>query len=177
MRYAALLRGVNVGGKMVKMATLKTAMENNGFSNVKTILNSGNVLFDSDDSDQTALRNRLETLYEKTFGFPIGTIIRSKHQLEKLAAADPFSGVLVTPQTRLYITFLGQAPEKDLKKPYASPDGSFKILSVTDTEIVSVLTVSDTIKTPDAMKHIEQHFGKNVTMRNWNTVMRILKAA
>lgn len=72
MRYIALLRGINVGGNnKVTMSDLRDCFEKDGFRDVSTYINSGNILFSSDLGDVTALIQRCEMLIEKRFGFPV----------------------------------------------------------------------------------------------------------
>ena len=174
-QYIALLRGINVGGhKKIKMSGLRQVLTDLGFTKVKTLLASGNVLFEVATTDLTALQQTIETAIETNFGFPVPVLIRTHEAIEALIASDPFSGIEVTADTRLYITFLSHPPTSQLPIPYQSPDGSYQILSVSDTEICSVLTLSDKIHTPDAMNILEKEFGKNITTRNWNTVLKLL---
>ncbi len=173
--YVALLRGINVGGnKKVPMAVLKKALEKEGYENVKTLLASGNVLLDGGEKDAATLRKNLEPLLEKTFDFTIPVIVRTAKELEALAKKNPFKGVKVDDDTRLYVTFLGASkPKGTIKIPYASPDGTFRILLAAKTEVVSVLQLDGT-RTVDAMLVLEKEYGKDVTTRNWNTVMKLL---
>lgn len=173
--YVAFLRGINVGGNnMVKMETLKTAFESMGFQQVKTILASGNVLFETATTDNDTLSKRIGDTLEKTVGFAISVIVHSIEEIEHLADTDPFRGIAVTPQTRLYVTFLSEKPKSTLKIPYLSPEKDFNILQVSDSEVCSVLTVSKERGTVDAMKILEKEFGRNITTRNWNTIRKIL---
>src|SRR5690606_7642889 len=84
-------RGINVGGKnKIKMAELREALAAAGLSRVQTYIQSGNILFES-DQDEAALRLLIEQTIEKEFGLAIKTIIRSHDELNKLAAGCPFS--------------------------------------------------------------------------------------
>lgn len=72
MQYIALLRGINVGGKnKVSMSDLKTCFENAGFQNTKTYINSGNVIFESEEQSTINLIKKCEEIMQKEFGFPI----------------------------------------------------------------------------------------------------------
>ena len=178
VRYAALLLGINVGGhRKVPMADLKKLLEKEGFGNVRTLLASGNVLFDAPKGDARKLEKNLEAVIEKTFGFPVGVIVRTQEELRALSDSDPFKGVEVTPMTRLYVTFLSDETKKcALKKGYVSPDTSFRILRGTDTEVCGVITLLERGKTPEAMNILVKAFGKKITTRNWNTVQKMLAA-
>lgn len=177
--YVAFLRGINVGGnKLVKMDDLKKVFATTlKLENVQTILASGNILFETPETNCEMLTKTIEAALAKRFGHPIPVIIRSITNLKKLAANEPFKKIVVTPSTRLYLTFLSEKPKSLLKIPYVSPEKDFYILSVTDTEICSVLTLSENRGTVDAMGIIEKEFGRNVTTRNWNTIEKILKKA
>ncbi len=180
--YIALLRGINVGGNAkVPMADLKKMFEKMGFKNTKTILNTGNIIFDVPPSQKTTLTSltkTIETELEKTFGFPIKTHLRTREDIEKLIAEDPFKKINVTPETRLYITFLVDTPKAKsptFKVPYISPDKNFQILKLTDREIIYVLTVTPDMRSTDVMNILEKEFGKSLTTRNWNTVLKMVK--
>lgn len=173
--YAAFLRGINVGGnKKVPMAELKSMLEKMGFKNVKTILASGNVIFDSVKSNATLLSEAIEKKLKETFGFEARTLVYDFRDIEKMIALDPFKGIKVTEDVRLYVTLLAQKPDSKLKAPHVSPDSSFRILKVTGIAIFSVLSVKDS-RTVDAMSIIEKEFGKDVTTRNWNTMLKLCK--
>lgn len=172
--YVALLRGINVGGnKKVAMADLKKMLEKMKYENVRTLLNSGNVVFDAPTTPLKKLNTTLEAQFEKTFGFTSAFIVRPMSELEKLIKLDPFKKITVTKDIRLYVSFLPDTPKSALKIPYVSPDKDFTILAVTDGEICSVLDLAKGKGTPDAMGVLEKEFGKNMTTRNWNTVMKL----
>lgn len=178
IEYVAFLRGINVGGrKPVKMEQLKKTFAAMGFANVKTLLASGNVLFEAPRTDESALTQKIEKTLEETFGHEIGVLIRTIEGVKNLADRGPFAGVEVTPQTRLYVTFLSEKPESNLKIPYESPDRNFRILQVTTGEVLSVLTVTPNSRSVDLMAVLEKEFGRKVTTRNWNTIEKILKAS
>lgn len=90
MRYIALLRGINVGGNnKVPMGELKQSFLNEGFTHVLTYINSGNVLFETAESDQSKLTASIEAMLEKTFGFPIRTTVISAVNLEAALLRAP----------------------------------------------------------------------------------------
>ena len=178
IRYAAFLRGINVGGhKKIKMEDLRTVFDDTGFENVRTLLASGNVIFSAPAAGESALAKRVEEMLKTAFGYEIGVIIRKITGLQRLAEVKPFAGIKVTPQTRLYVTFLPEKSKSSLKIPYTSPDKSFKIIRATGGEVCSVLTLSPGSRTVDLMSILEKEFGRKITTRNWNTVEKILKAS
>lgn len=174
MQYVAFLRGINVGGnKKVPIAELKKTLEKTGYENVKTLLASGNVAFETKITPPKTLEKHLAEIIEKKFGFPVPVLIRTVADLQKLAASNPFTSVKDTSNKHLYITFLADKPKSTFKIPYTSPDKSFTILCATDTEVCSFLD-RNIAKTPDAMSVLEKTYGKNVTTRNWNTIQKLL---
>ena len=175
-KFVAFLRGINVGGnKLIKMDDLKKCFASAGFKNVKTILASGNVLFESSNADEDALAKKIADKLKAELGHNVGIQIRSIDEIQKLADRNPFKKIKVTPETRLYITFLPEKPKSKLKIPYTSPDKDFRILEVTNREICSVVDLNLGRGTVEAMSILDKEFGKNITTRNWNTVGKILK--
>lgn len=172
-RYAAFLRGINIGGnKKVPMADLKKMLEKICFRNVQTILASGNVVFDSIEKNPEAIKEKIEKQIEETFGFQVKTIVHSMNYIKKLMDDDPFKGIEVTKETRLYVTFLSHKPKSTFKAPYQSTDKLFRILKATDDALFSVLLVKDA-RSVDTMNFIDKEFGKEVTTRNWNTIVKV----
>jgi uncharacterized protein (DUF1697 family) len=172
--YVALLRGINVGGnKKVNMADLRRASASWGLQNVRTVLNTGNVVFESPVTDPGGLTRTIEDKIETDFGLKVSVLLRSLREIQELLDAAPFAGVDVTPQTRLYVTFLPGKPNSHLEIPYESPEKDFRILRVSDSEVCSVLIVTPNLGTTRVMDILEKEFGKNVTTRNWNTVIKI----
>ncbi len=174
MNYLALLRGINVGGNTkVPMVDLKKAFEELGFTNVKTLMNSGNVLFSCNETDVSILEKSISQQLEKIFGWAISVIVRPQTEIKQLVEDNPFANIKVTPETRLYVTFLSKTPDTSLRIPYESPEKDLRILRISNHEICSVLILSQKRGTVDLMSFIEKEFGKNVTTRNWNTVKKL----
>jgi len=106
MRYVAFIRGVGPENPNMHRRKLKEFFEKLGFKNVKTLLSSGNVLFESDKEDRNSFENLIEANLPKLLGFSRVTIVRSYNELKKMFASDPFKGVEDTPTSRLNVTFL-----------------------------------------------------------------------
>jgi uncharacterized protein (DUF1697 family) len=175
-RNVAFLRGINVGGKnILKMETVKQAFTELGFANVKTVLASGNVLFDSPIRAARNLTSTIETQLSSISGREIFVITRSQEYINELLKRNPFGKIKVTPQTRLYVTFLPNKSSSRLKLPHKVDRGNFVILSATDTEVFSVLTVTTDYNSTDGMKILEREYGKKITTRNWNTIEKVAK--
>jgi uncharacterized protein (DUF1697 family) len=171
-KYVAFLRGINLGKRRVKNDQLSAIFKSLGFDDIKVLIASGNVVFTAEKTDEAKLTRRIEDALEAGLGFDVSTMVRSADEIKAMIDADPFKGIDVTKQTRLYVTLLAENTKGTLKLPYASDDGSFRILSRTDREIYSVLTVQEGARTVDLMAVLEKECGKRSTTRNWNTVLK-----
>jgi len=158
------------------MDALKKAFESLGFMNVKTFLASGNVVFQAPSMSASDLTKQLEEKLKKTFGFEISVLIRSLKELQRLDQAKPFAGIKVTPETRLFVTFLSVKPASSLKTPYVSPGGNFKILRASKSEVCSVLTITNLRRGMQFMAFLDKELGRMITTRSWSTITRILDA-
>ena len=174
VKYVAFPRGINVGGhNKLKMEDLRQGFASWGFQNVKTLLASGNIIFEAQDNDPDVLAATVGKRIHETFGMDVSIIVRTLNQINDMLDKNPFNGITITKQTRLYVTFLPERHQSSLKIPYESPEKDFKILSATDFEVYSVLTLNPQTGTIKAMGILEKEFGKNITTRNWNTVTKI----
>jgi len=149
--------------------------ESMGFENVKTVLNSGNVLFEARQSTPGKLVKRIEEKLKEAFDHEIAVILRTMVEIRDLVDSNPFRKVNVTADTMLYVTFLSQELKTGLRASQESSTSDFRILRVRPGEVISVVIRNAGRGTTDAMSMIEKEFGKRVTTRNWNTVNRILK--
>jgi uncharacterized protein (DUF1697 family) len=171
--YVAFLRGINVGGHhKLPMADLRKEFENMSFQKVTTLLNSGNVIFDVQSTEETELSERIAARLDKVFKFPVPTIVVRAKTILELLNDDPFKDETLSKERRGYVSFLQHKPKASLQLPWMSEDSSLKILRVNDYLICSFLDLSKA-KTPEAMKVLEKLYGKQMTTRNWNTIERI----
>jgi uncharacterized protein (DUF1697 family) len=172
VKYVAFLRGINLGKRRVKNTQLSAVFESLGFEDIKVLIASGNVVFSADKTAEATLTRAIEDALEAGLGFQVSTMVRSGDEIQAMIDADPFKGIDVTKQTRRYVTLLAEKSEPSLKLPYTSDDGNFLILSRTDREVYSVLTVQDGARTVDLMAVLEKDCGKRSTTRNWNTIVK-----
>ncbi len=174
-RYVAFLRGINVGGHhKVPMADLRKALEKLNCNNVITLLNSGNVIFETINNDIENLEKKISKNLEDTFGFPVPTIIKKSQTIHQLFNDAPFQNVKITKDIRLYVSFFKKNTMPDIELPWTSSDKSFKIIEIKNKIILSILDLS-IAKTPKAMVALEKFYGKDITTRNWKTIERIVK--
>ena len=105
--YIAFLRGINVGGKhKVPMKDLKMLLKKNNYQNIITLLNSGNIIFDLAEAPSAKIQQELSNLFEENFGFAIPTVVKTKTEIEKMLAENPFQSIEMNKNIRLYVGFL-----------------------------------------------------------------------
>lgn len=169
-RYAALLRGVSPIN--AKMPELVRAFESAGFSDVKTILASGNVNFSSRPSSLEKLQAKAEAAMQKELGKAFLTIVRELPELAQVLASDPYAGFTLPANSKRVITFLRAAPTAKPELPIQL--GEARIYRVAGGAAFSAYVASD--EGPVFMKLIERTFGKDVSTRTWDSVTKIVKA-
>jgi len=169
-RYVALLRGVSPMN--AKMPELKRCFEGAGFTNVKTLLSSGNVVFDARSASESALERRAEAAMQSSLGRSFYTIVRRADALQALLESDPFSAFALPSNAKRVVSFLREPKETKLKLPILSNgDG---ILSVIGREVFSAYVPGE--QGPVFMGLIEKTFGKDITTRTWDTVRKCAAA-
>ena len=168
-RYAAFLRGVMPMN--CKMAALKAAFEGAGFTDVKTVLGSGNVVFDARSGSETMLEQKAEAAMQDHLGRTFLTIVRPIDQLRKLLVTDPYKPFKVSPKAKRIVTFLRGRPKAKISLP-VEQDGA-RILTIKNGQIFSAYL--PTPKGPVFMALIEKAFGKDQTTRTWDTVAKVAR--
>jgi len=112
--YIALLRGINVSGqKKIKMAELRSLMENHGYQAVKTYIQSGNIIFDHSPIDPSILETQIATLIHTHYGFEVAVLVKKPSALSDALVQNPFKEREDVETKRLYLTFLAEKPEMD----------------------------------------------------------------
>jgi uncharacterized protein (DUF1697 family) len=151
-----------------KMPELKAAFEAAGFTDVKTVLSSGNVVFTTRAAAEATLQRKAEAAMAKRLGREFLTIIRSVDALRVLLSSDPFQAFRLEPGTKRIVTFLREPPTSKPTLPIEF--NRARILAMTGKEIFTVYLPDPNV--PDFMKLIETTFGKEVTTRTWETVAK-----
>ncbi len=168
-RYAAFLRGVSPMN--ARMPELKQCFEAAGFSDVRTLLSSGNVVFSTRATSESALERRIEAAMKKDLGKPFLTILRSIDALQAILAANPYKPFRLASGSKRIVTFL-RAETKSPPKLPIQLDGA-RILCVQGTEVFSAYVPGP--RGPVFMSLIEKTFGKDVTIRTWDTVTKVAR--
>jgi len=176
-RYCALLRGIGPGNPNMRNDKLRGVFQDLGFTEVASVLASGNILF-ADPAGQPAhaLERRIQEALHTTLGIAGGTILRSRGELQDLADRHPFGERTHGKSTYLTVTFCKQHPDPFPEPLPAPPWPEVTVLGY-DKACHAVLAVVDTTgtRTPDFMRWLEREFGTDITTRTWLTVTRILR--
>ncbi len=166
-RYAAFLRGVSPMN--ARMPELRRAFEAAGFTEVRTLLSSGNVVFGARAAPEAALGRRAEEAMEAVLGRAFLAIVRPVDVLRALLEADPWAAFRLAPGAKRIVTFLREAPARRPALPIAL--GTARILAVRGREVVSAYVPGP--RGPVFMQLIERTFGSDVTTRTRETVGKV----
>lgn len=175
--YIAFLRGINVGGKnKIKMADLKTMFEQIGCSEVQTYIQSGNVIFESNETEKQ-LQDRVEQEIEKMFGITTSVILRTAQELEKILNSCPFSESDVKEAEEscegesLYVSLMQEIPpQESFEKLKATPNIDDKY-ELVDRDVY--LLFKRSIRNSKLANNL-QKLEVPATVRNWNTLNKIV---
>ena len=168
-RYAALLRGVSPMN--AKMPELKRSFEAAGFTDVTTVIASGNVLFSAPAASLAALEKKAEAGMQAALDRSFLTIVREVESLREILAADPFRGFRLATGSKRVVTFLRKPPRAKLELPL-TVDGA-RILCVRGCEVFTAYVPSP--RGAVFMGLIEKTFGAEVTTRTWDTVKKLAR--
>lgn len=176
IRYAAFLRGINVGGhKLIKMEGLSRIFTTLGLEKVATYIQSGNVVFESAEQDSRKLTGRIEKGLAAATGSEIAVFLRTLGELEALVSQEPFSGFESGTDVKKYVTFLAEAPEARPELPLVSPKKEIRVFRAEGREIFSLAFAQGNGRYGFPHSFIEKEFKVQATTRNWNTVEKIVK--
>ena len=174
LRYIAFLRGVNVSGqKIIKMELLRKALTDTGFDGVKTYIQSGNVVFYSDNSDTKQLIQQIEDLTEQSFGFRTDVILRKTSSIATIVNSLVSSNLKFEDTRKYYITFLKRSFTDSLTLPLFSKNKDVELIYADEMDFISISSLyKGNYGFPNAF--IEKLTGIPATTRNPNTLEKLL---
>lgn len=173
MKYAAFLRGINVGGKnKIKMETLREiCFRELGLLNVKTYINSGNVVFETAKKDDKKLARLIEKAIEREFSLSIRVMVRSSAEIERIIGDNPFEGQFEN-EKELHVFFLDDEMPAEKREMLLAAGGENERYFVRGREIYCHLRVGvlDSLMGKD---YIGKKLKIPATARNWRTIRKI----
>lgn len=175
--YIAMLRGINVSGhKIIKMEALRASFAAMGFRDVKTYVQSGNVVFDAGREAAPTIAGKIEKRILRDFGFAVPVFLTTAEKMEETVRRNPFVKKPGIDQSKLHVTFLSGDPPKNAEeslKPLAMKPEEFRILG---REIYLYCPNGyGTSKLSNTA--IEKKLAVGATTRNWKTVSALLEMA
>jgi len=178
--YIALLRGINVGGKnIIKMDDLKRVFESIGLNDVKTYIQSGNVLFKSNEAEES-LKMKIEHEIEAIFGFSVTVVLRTDEELEKIISNCPFSKVEISEAESssntesLYVSMLTHTPLQEKIKLLNTCRDESNEYRIVGREVF--LLFHNSIRTSKLANNLHK-LDVTSTVRNWKTINKLAALA
>jgi uncharacterized protein (DUF1697 family) len=174
--YAAFLRGINVSGNnVIKMEELKKLCSLPGFTNVATYIQSGNIIFETTETDSAALEQKLGKTLTKTLGYPTPVFLRSLDDMLGILKKDPFKELRGSEGIKEYVVFLSKAPDSKVKTALESASNEIDVFKFKGNElfIINYPDKGKSLLTGSSV--LEKKIGMPVTARNWRTVNKMLE--
>ncbi|TGE33126.1 DUF1697 domain-containing protein [Desulfosporosinus sp. Sb-LF] len=170
-KLVALVRGINVGrAKRVAMADLCALFEDIGYRNVRTLLNSGNVIFASLDTEAVSVAARIEEALINRIGISARVIVLTAAEIATIVNDNPLAGVADNP-SRLLVAVLRNPAERTRLEPLAEQEWGSEVLAIGVR--VAYLWCPDGILASQLPEAVGRVLGDGVTTRNWATVMKL----
>jgi uncharacterized protein (DUF1697 family) len=179
MKYVALLRGINVTGKnMIKMETLRATFESLGFENVKSYINSGNLIFDVSSPHvskgpplEQELSTKIHDAIQKEFGFDISVMIRTMAEIEEIVAWNPFAGQFESHKD-VHVFFLNEKLTDEQEERLLAQGNENELFAIQGRHVVCLLKIHIT-DSAVGKGFIDKKLKVAATGRNWRTVNMI----
>jgi uncharacterized protein (DUF1697 family) len=171
----SLLRGINVGtAKRVAMADLRKLVEKLGHTNVRTLLNSGNVVFSSPSSDARKAGARIEKALAESTGVSARVLVISAAELAKVVKENPLATIADNP-SRLLVAFLAHAADRSKLQPLLKQSWGGETLAIGPR--AAYVWIPDGIAESQLFPTIGRALKNAVTTRNWATVLKLQSLA
>lgn len=175
--YIAMLRGINVSGhKIIKMDALRKAFGDSGYGNVRTYIQSGNVIFTSVKTSSGKLEKNISGIISGAFGFEAPVIVRDLKEMKEIIKANPFSGNAGRDAKNLYAVLLSDEPAKGLKNKIPKVPNESASYSITG-KTVYLYCPGGYGNTRLTNAFFEKHLKTAATARNWKTICELAKMA
>ena len=166
-----MLRGINVSGqKKIKMEELRALYESLNFKNVRTYIQSGNVIFEYPKSNISALANKIQNCIRRTFDFSVTVIIRTENEFQHLIENNPFYGENRKEDiTKLHVTLLADTSSASFIDEVNKPEDDSDEFFMAGKEIY-LFCPDGYGRTKLSNSYFEKQLGVSATTRNWKTI-------
>ena len=168
--YISMLRGINLGShNKIPMAKLRSLYESLGCVNVQTYIQSGNVVFDSLETDRAQLAESIKAKISEVFGYSVPVFIVDAKDLEQVIQSNPFLTQRNEDPTKLHITFLQHLVSDEVVHHFVGPKSGNDEFII-DKQVVYIFCPDGYGRTKLTNNLFEQKLKVPATTRNWNTV-------
>jgi uncharacterized protein (DUF1697 family) len=174
-RFVALLRAVNIGSTQVSMAELRTLFAALGAADVTTYVQSGNVVFTSNERDASKLSRAISARIRRDMGHDVTVLLRTKAELAKVVAANPFAKRSADPKT-LHVTFLADKPDRERVQNIPALMSGDDEFTISGREVF-LRCPNGYGRTKLNNTFFEKKLDVAATTRNWKTVQTLLELA
>lgn len=176
MRYIALLRGINVGGHLIKMADLKARFEEIGLKDVKTFIQTGNVFFNAEGDEETLAR-KIENHLSQALGYDVPTCLRTVEEFRTVIENAPYKDQTPSADERYCVVFTSQKLPP-LTTPQTAPKGDMELVAVSEREaFVTWKIINGRPPSSQSNTWLNNLLGSPGTSRFYHTAEKILAAA
>jgi uncharacterized protein (DUF1697 family) len=173
MKYVALLRGINVGGNnIIKMEQLKACFEAGGFEQVMTYIQSGNVLFASDEEDRARLTSTIEEMLSQMFHYSARIVIRSYPEMQRVVSGVPDDWKHKT-DLRCNIAFIKEPVTASEVAQEIHPQEGIDVVTIGEG-VLYLSTVLSGLTKSALVKLVSKKVYRDMTIRNYNTTQKLL---
>lgn len=174
-RQVALIRGINVGrAKRVAMSELRALMEEMGYGDVRTLLNSGNVVFTAPGASPEEIAARIEDALAGQLGVPARVLALTAAELDEIVRDNPLTGIASDP-SRLLVAVLADPADRARLEPLAGQEWAPEALAL--GKRVAYLWCPEGVIASRVMEAVNRTLGDAVTTRNWATVTKLHRLA
>jgi len=176
--YVAFLRGINVGGhNLIKMADLVRIFTKAGCREVRTYIQSGNVIFSSALTDIDDLTRKLEAALKRDVGYHVPMILKTLPELKSIVRRDPFKKFATETDAVCFVVFFRGQVQPQLRFPLTSTTDNLDVLAAKDGAAFVIARRKKNGQCGFPNGFVEKQFGLPATTRNWSTLNKIIKAA
>jgi uncharacterized protein (DUF1697 family) len=172
-RYVAFLRAVNIGGRVVKMEDLRKMFDIPGFKNITTYIQTGNVIFDTAETDKLVLIQKIETKLLKALGYEVKTILKTIPEIATVVKKNPFPNH--ADDMNLYVSFLLDKPTTEAITALSALQTDNEQLQVINTEVYLLCRKGTYGNSVFSNNFFEKKLKTPATTRNWATVNKMLE--
>lgn len=175
--YIALLRGINVSGqKKIQMVDLRKMLEKLSFKGVSTYIQSGNIVFSSNEIEPYVLEKRLKTAIQDTFGYEVPVLVRSKNDFEHILNQNPYTDLEMLESKQVYFVLLKTVPNSKLIQEFQKLTFENEDFFITE-DCVYLYCQSGYGKAKLNNNLIEKKLKVEATTRNYKTMAKLLEMA